>query len=90
VIKHPKTGQVLDVETIECGLVEIRNVRDKTASGVILKETAPNSVIYGSMVRSSTRESLDEEPVEDRPIEEKQESGEERGLIPVPEWLRRK
>ena len=40
VIKHPKTGQVLDVETIETGIIEIKNVREKTATGVILQETA--------------------------------------------------
>jgi hypothetical protein len=32
VIKHSKTGEVLDVETIETGLIEIKDVRDKTAS----------------------------------------------------------
>jgi len=90
VIKHPKTGQVLDVETIETGIIEIKNVRDKTASGVILQEKAPNSVDYGSMVRSSTKDSLEEDTVESPPAEEKRESGERRGLIPMPDWFRRK
>jgi len=90
VIKHPKTGQVLDVETIETGIIEIKNVREKTATGVILQETAPSSVAYGSMVRSSTKESLDEETVEDKPAEEQQATGERRGLIPVPNWFKRK
>ena len=91
VIKHPKTGEVLDVETIETGLIEIKDVRDKTATGVILKETAPNSVVYGSMVRSSTRDSLEEEEaVESPPAEETSGSGERRGVIPVPDWFRRK
>jgi TolB-like protein len=89
VIKHPKTGQVLDVETIECGIIEIKNVRDKTATGVIVKEAAPNAVDYGSMVRSSTKESLDVEAPESR-TEERKDSGERRGLIPMPDWFKRK
>jgi TolB-like protein len=89
VIKHPKTGQVLDIETIETGIIEIKNVRDKTASGVILQEKAPNSVDYGSMVRSSTKESLDVEAPESR-TEERKDSGERRGLIPMPDWFKRK
>jgi TolB-like protein len=35
IIKHPKTGQVLDVETIETGIVEVRDVKEKTAVGII-------------------------------------------------------
>lgn len=37
-IKHPKTGEVLDVETIETGEIEITDVREKTSVGVILQE----------------------------------------------------
>ena len=87
VIKHPKTGEVLDVETIEIGIVEIKDVRDKTSSGMILQETAPNSVVYGSMVRSSTKDSLGEDASESRSVQ--QDSGERRGLIPMPKWFRR-
>jgi hypothetical protein len=67
VIKHSKTGEVLDVETIETGLIEIKDVRDKTAVGVILQETNPNSIVYGTMVRSSNKDSLGEERVESMP-----------------------
>jgi hypothetical protein len=52
VIKHPKTGKVPDVETRDTGLIEVRDVREKTASGLILQETAPNAIAYGNMVRS--------------------------------------
>lgn len=58
VIKHPKTGEVLDVETIEVGEVEITDVRDKTANGVILRESAPEAVSYGTMVRSAIKGQL--------------------------------
>lgn len=85
VIKHPKTGEVLDVETIETGIIEITDVRDKTATGIILEETAPNSIMYGSMVRSTSKEKLgvSEE------VQQPQETGERRGLIPMPRFFRR-
>lgn len=85
VIKHPKTGEVLDVETIETGLIEIKAVRDKTASGKIIREAAPKSIVYGSMVRSSTKDGS--EPEEEAV---QQESGERRGVIPIPGFFRRK
>ena len=87
IIKHPKTGEVLDVETIETGLVEVKEVKEKTAMGVIIQETAPNAVAYGSMVRSSSKDSLDEDLAESRSMQ--QDSGERRGLIPMPKWFRR-
>ena len=86
IIKHPKTGEVLDVETIETGLIEITDVKDKTAMGVILQEIKPNAVAYGSMVRSSLKDSLSEDSSE-RSVQ--QDTGERRGLIPMPKWFRR-
>ena len=87
VIKHPKTGEVLDVETIETGLIEVRDVRTKTSTGVILQEAGPNSIVYGNMVRSSRKEGLDE--TAEPEASEQQSSGERRGLIPMPKWFRR-
>ena len=87
VIKHPKTGEVLDVETIEIGIIEVKDVRDKTSSGMILQETAPNAVAYGTMVRSSTKDSLGEDAAESTSVQ--QDSGERRGLIPMPRFFRR-
>jgi TolB-like protein len=86
IIKHPKTGEVLDVETIETGLSEIRDVKEKTSLGAILQETAPNAVAYGSMVRSSTKESLEEPAKEEKSLQN--DTGERRGLFPVPKWFR--
>jgi predicted transcriptional regulator len=56
VIKHPKTGEILDIETIESGEIEIVGVNAKTARGIIVREIAPGAVEYGMLVRSSTRE----------------------------------
>ena len=58
VIKHPKTGEVLDVETIEVGEIEVTEVREKTALGEVIKESAPESVSYGTMVRSAVKGQL--------------------------------
>ncbi|MBI5561441.1 MAG: hypothetical protein HY894_01110 [Deltaproteobacteria bacterium] len=60
-IKHPKTGEVLDVERIELGEIEIRDVKDKTATAVILHEVMPYRIDYGNMVRSSI-EGVSEKP----------------------------
>jgi TolB-like protein len=64
VIKHPKTGEVLDVETIEVGEIEVTEVREKTSTGLILKEV-PGAIVYGTMVRSAIKGQLvhvEEEP----------------------------
>ena len=53
VIKHPKTGEVLDVERVELGEVEVRDVKDKTAKAKILYEMLPYRIEYGNMVRST-------------------------------------
>jgi len=87
VIKHPKTGEVLDVEIIETGLIEIKDVRDKTSTAMILQETAPNAVAYGSMVRNSNKDSLETPDKEEQSVQ--QNSGERKGLIPMPRWFRR-
>lgn len=58
VIKHPKTGEVLDIESIETGEIEITDVNMKTATGVIVKETAPGAVEYGMMVRSTSKDQI--------------------------------
>ncbi len=62
VIKHPKTGEVLDVERIEIGELEIREVKEKTSTGVILREVPPHKITYGQMVRSSVEGFVESEP----------------------------
>ena len=51
-IKHPKTGEILDVERIQTGTVMINNVRNKTSVADILYEEAPGTIAYGQMVQS--------------------------------------
>ncbi len=52
VIKHPKTGEVLDVERIETGLVTITEVRKKICKARIDEEKNPGSIEYGQLVKS--------------------------------------
>lgn len=62
VIKHPKTGEVLDVERVEIGELEIREVKEKTSTGVVLREVPPHKITYGQMVRSSIEGLAESEP----------------------------
>ncbi|MBU4035712.1 MAG: hypothetical protein KKA35_04695, partial [Proteobacteria bacterium] len=52
VIKHPKTGAVIDVQRIETGKIRIISVRDKVAEAEIIKEESPGSIAYGQLVSS--------------------------------------
>lgn len=52
VIKHPKTGEILDVEHIQRGILKIKSVRNKISIADILSEEAPGAIAYGQMVRS--------------------------------------
>ncbi|RLC18399.1 MAG: hypothetical protein DRI24_03250 [Deltaproteobacteria bacterium] len=55
IIKHPKTGEVLDVETLETGKVKITRVRKNIANANIDKEKNPGAIAYGQMVKSISR-----------------------------------
>lgn len=52
VIKHPKTGEVLDVERIETGTLKITEVRQKICKAIIIEESSAGSINYGQMVKS--------------------------------------
>jgi TolB-like protein len=52
IIKHPKTGAVIDVQRIITGKIVITDVRDKIAEGMILQEESPGSISYGQLVSS--------------------------------------
>lgn len=52
VIKHPKTGEVLDVEQIKTGEIKVVSVRGKISEGVIVSEEKGNKIKYGQMVKS--------------------------------------
>ena len=53
VIKHPKTGEVLDVKKIGTGLIEITSISKKIASGIIIRESSQGSIEYGQLVLST-------------------------------------
>ncbi len=97
IVKHPRTGEVLEVETIETGEIEVTEVSRKTSSARIVRETDPEAVAYGLMVRSSVpgqvvrrdeeqpREPVRTEPVRARNRErEPQEEPERKVNIPMP------
>jgi TolB-like protein len=52
VIKHPKTGEVLDVETIETGKLQITMVHDNIAYADVIEESDQEPIKYGQMVKS--------------------------------------
>jgi len=57
VIKHPKTGEVLDVKSIQTGVLEIDIVKGKTSDGMILKENGAGAIEYGQLVKSVLKSS---------------------------------
>jgi TolB-like protein len=52
IIKHPKTGEVLDVERIQTGKLRIKTVRDKISTAEIIEEETPGAVSSGQMIES--------------------------------------
>ncbi|MDX2510296.1 MAG: FlgO family outer membrane protein [Desulfobacterales bacterium] len=52
IIRHPKTKEVLDVETIETGRLIITKVRNKISKTDIVEEKTPGAVKFGQMVKS--------------------------------------
>ncbi len=52
VIRHPKTGQILDVEKTETGIIEIISVNEKIAKANIIREKIPGAIEYGQRVKS--------------------------------------
>lgn len=52
IIRHPKTKEILDVETVETGKIVITKVRDKISKADIINEIAPGAISFGHMVKS--------------------------------------
>ncbi len=52
VIKHPKTGEVLDVERIETGKITVIDLMQKICTAKIDEESSPGAVDYGQLVKS--------------------------------------
>ncbi len=57
VIKHPKTGEVLEIEKIETGSLIVERVLEKISEGRLIIEKAAGSVAYGQRVTSISEES---------------------------------
>lgn len=66
VIKHPKTGEVLDVEQIHTGRIRIKKVRRNVAEGIILSE-AGNGIAYGQLVQSTKKPDSVQPPPKKQP-----------------------
>jgi len=68
VIKHPKTGEVLDVKRINTGRIRIENVFSKISEAEILAEEEENAIKYGQLVSSvPTKGSSNQAVVSDQP-----------------------
>lgn len=52
IIRHPKTKEVLDVETVETGKIVITKVRNKISKADIVEEIVPGVISFGQMVKS--------------------------------------
>ncbi|MDF1576886.1 MAG: FlgO family outer membrane protein [Desulfurivibrionaceae bacterium] len=52
VVKHPKTGEVLDVELIQSGKLKIIGVSQKIARATIIEEEEDVAIAVGQMVKS--------------------------------------
>lgn len=52
IIKHPKTGEVLDVERIETGKITIDSVSQKICTANVDEEESPGAINYGQQVKS--------------------------------------
>lgn len=53
VVKHPKTGEVLDVVKTQTGTISIHKVSEKLSECFITSENTPNAIEYGQLVKST-------------------------------------
>jgi TolB-like protein len=80
VIRHPKTGEILDIEHIETGRIKVESIKEKTSTAKIIKESSDGVIAYGQLVRSAVEKSRGEReigfysmPPEDRQERQKRE-----------------
>ncbi len=52
IIRHPKTKEILDVETVQTGKIIITKVKNKISKADIVKEIVPGAILSGHMVKS--------------------------------------
>ncbi|MEN8264856.1 MAG: FlgO family outer membrane protein [Nitrospirota bacterium] len=51
-IRHPKTGEVLDIAMIKTGEVEILRMKEKTSVARVIKDAKDQKIEYGQLVKS--------------------------------------
>lgn len=71
VIKHPKTGEVLEVEQIHTGKVKITEISANTASAEIIGEEPGQKIVYGQLVQSVRKPETIAEKSEPQPSDRK-------------------
>jgi len=49
-LKHPKTGEVLSVETIDKGTLRVTGLRENTSDSIIINEACPSCIKAGQLV----------------------------------------
>ncbi|MBW1821352.1 MAG: hypothetical protein JRI92_06240, partial [Deltaproteobacteria bacterium] len=52
VLRHPKTKEILDVETVQTGKIIITKVKNKISTADIVDEIVPGAILSGHMVKS--------------------------------------
>ena len=58
VIKHPKTGEVLEVEQIHTGKIKITEISTNTATAEVVSEEPGQKIVYGQLVQSVRKPEL--------------------------------
>lgn len=61
-IKHPKTGEVLEVEQILTGRIRITKIRANVANAEIIKEESDQEILYGHLVQSVLKPNIKKTP----------------------------
>ncbi|HWR72524.1 MAG TPA: hypothetical protein VN604_05110, partial [Nitrospirota bacterium] len=82
VIKHPKTGEILDIERIETGTVEIINLGEKTSDAAILTESDKDAIRYGQLVKSLKEAGSGIAPQQARPAAKQEKFQMQRPAVP--------
>lgn len=52
IIRHPKTGEILDMEKIQTGFIKIVAAKEKISEAKVIEEQGAGSIDYGQMVKS--------------------------------------
>ena len=66
IVRHPKTDEILYVKQMKTGMIKVTSVQRKISEGVIIEETAQDSIEYGDYVKSMNTLSAPSYTHEDR------------------------